>query len=263
MRSMFSAVSGLRAHQTRMDVIGNNIANVNTVGFKSSRVTFQDIFNQTLKTGSAPTPGGTGGTNPQQVGLGAAIGAIDVLHTPGGIESTDNPLDLAINGDGFFVVSDGPSTYYTRAGNFHLDAEANLVTADGMFVLDTGLAPISASGDYVSIVIDKNGNVNGVNQDGSVTTIATIGLAKFINPGGLEKAGQNMYRETLASGAPVAVEPGVDGAAYLTPSALEMSNVDLSRELTDMIITERGFQANSRVITTSDEMLQELVNLKR
>ncbi|AEE96059.1 flagellar basal body rod protein FlgG [Mahella australiensis] len=264
MRSMFSGVSGLRAHQTRMDVIGNNIANVNTVGFKSSRVTFQDVFNQTIKTGSAPNV--LGGTNPQQIGLGAAVGAIDVLHTPGGIERTDNPLDLAINGDGFFVVNDGTADYYTRAGNFHLDADGNLVTPDGMYVQTAGGGNIIIDPTlYVSIVIDKTGQISGIQADGTVDTLDIVGLAKFVNPGGLEKIGQNMYRETISSGPPATgiVQPGQDGTGYLTPGALEMSNVDLSRELTDMIITQRGFQANSRVITTSDEMLQELVNLKR
>lgn len=265
MRSMFSGVSGLRVHQTRMDVIGNNIANVNTVGFKSSRVTFQDVFNQTIKTGSAP--GVLGGTNPQQIGLGAAVGAIDVLHTPGGIERTDNPLDMAINGDGFFVVNDGTADYYTRAGNFHLDADGNLVTPDGMYVQAMGGGNIIIDPTlYVSVVIDKTGQISGIQADGTVDPLDVVGLAKFVNPGGLEKIGQNMYRETISSGPPAGtgiVQPGQEGTGYLTPGALEMSNVDLSRELTDMIITERGFQANSRVITTSDEMLQELVNLKR
>lgn len=265
MRSLFSGVSGLRSHQTRMDVIGNNIANVNTVGFKSSRVVFQDVFNQTIKAGSAPDV--LGGTNPQQIGLGVAIGAIDVLHTPGGIERTDYPLDLAINGDGFFAVSDGTAMYYTRAGNFHLDANGNLVTADGMYVQSVDGSNINIDvNTYPSITIDKTGQIIGIEADGSRVDVAKIGLARFANPGGLEKVGQNLYRETASSGGIVGgtlLEPGTGGTGYLTPGALEMSNVDLSRELTDMIITERGFQANSRIITTSDEMLQELVNLKR
>src|SRR5690554_3039239 len=121
MRSMFSGVSGLRAHQLQMDVIGNNISNVNTVGYKSSRVTFQEVYSQTLKSATGPAAGGRGGSNPQQVGLGVAVGTIDVLHTRSGAQRTDKATDLSIEGDGFFVVSDGVSNFYTRAGNFDVD----------------------------------------------------------------------------------------------------------------------------------------------
>src|SRR5690554_3747279 len=138
MRSMFSAVSSLKAHQLRMDVIGNNIANVNTVGFKGSRVTFQEVFSQTLRGAGRPQEGGRGGTNPQQVGLGINVASMDTFHIRGAVERTDYNTDLMINGDGFFIVSDtaeGANKSYTRAGNFGLDTDGNLITPDGYYVL--------------------------------------------------------------------------------------------------------------------------------
>ncbi|SMB94013.1 flagellar hook protein FlgE [Thermanaeromonas toyohensis ToBE] len=274
MRSLYSAVSGLRTHQTRMDVIGDNIANVNTVGFKKSAVTFKDVFYQTLRGGSAGTTE-LGGTNPQQVGLGVTLGSIDVIHTQGAAQITGNGTDLMIQGDGFFRVSpDGGTTiYYTRAGAFHFDNQGYLVTPDGMKVLDTNGTPVQIA-DMAdpttmpqSVSIDKKGYVHYVDRNGATQTLANpISIAKFSNPAGLAKVGQNLYQETASSGAPGSdMAPGEGSLANTTiiPSALEMSNVELAQEFTDMIITQRGFQANARTITTSDEMLQELVNLKR
>ncbi|MDN5325491.1 MAG: flagellar hook protein FlgE [Moorella sp. (in: firmicutes)] len=274
MRSLYSGVSGLRTHQTRMDVIGDNIANVNTVGFKRSAVTFKDVFYQTLRGGSAGDSGGTGmgGTNPQQIGLGVTLGSIDVVHTQGAAASTGNGTDLMIQGDGFFRVSDGTNTYYTRAGAFHFDNEGFLVTTDGLKVLGTDDNPIQIAdmNDPTtmpqSYSIDKMGVVHYVDSTGAAQQAGTISIAKFSNPSGLEKIGQNLYRATTSSGDPGSeLTPGQGSLANTTiiPSTLEMSNVDLAQEFTDMIITERGFQANARTITTSDQMLQELVNLKR
>lgn len=458
MRSMYSAVSSLKSHQLKMDVIGNNIANVNTVGFKGSRVTFQEVFSQTLRGAGRPQENGRGGTNPQQVGLGMSVNSMDTFHMRGSVESTGYNTDLMINGDGFFIVSDtasGLNKNYTRAGNFTLDTDGNLLTPDGYYVLGykanedgtieetlTGLqisksvtAPPKATdiarfeGNINSKMETYNGDIDGIedlntiidndkNEDikstystvmkvydslgndhnvtitfvyreidvdgnrtfnayiseidghepeddsnfnvGSVTfdttgklvkindgangdltnqdeptpfsrvpveiggsflngannlnigldfsqlksysspsdaaaldingypsgklddfTISTTGeiegvfsngqtrllgqlrLANFKNPAGLLKTGSNMYRETANSGEAMFGYPASGGFASLQPGALEMSNVDLSREFTDMITTQRGFQANSRVITTSDEMLQELVNMKR
>lgn len=460
MRSMFSGVSGLQAHQTRMDVIGNNVANVNTIGFKSGRVTFQEIFSQTLRGAGAPDAStGRGGTNPMQVGLGLGVGAVDTIMTRGSVQRTDNPTDLSIEGEGYFIVKGGASgTYmFTRAGNFGIDKLGNLVTGNGMNVygwqdyggvaqpdgsylfdtekdvepinlysdkynlnkrmiaakatenavfagnlnaayasLGTGISTIGAplpdghpqfkvpitiydslGNDYkvninfskcaVSvaapadadnpvtswyweienptginstaggyIVFDKDGklipdttdydfnditpsveftpdaattgagpftvefdfskltmysadssakptNVDGyptgnlvtfnIGSDGILTGIYSngqqqplglIALAYFENPAGLQKAGENLFIPTTNSGDfKKGLKAGSEGVGMLSPGTLEMSNVDLSREFTDMIVTQRGFQANSRIITTSDEMLQELVNLKR
>lgn len=469
MRSMYAGVSGLRTHQSKMDVIGNNIANVNTIGFKKGQMTFKEVFSQTLRGASAPQDG-RGGTNPQQVGLGVSVGSISTIHTQGSAQPTDNPTDLMIDGEGFFVVSDDTSfenRYYTRAGNFSLDRDGNLVTADGYKVLgympdendeigseigciqinrSETVAPTAtskinfrgnldsrveeggeghkadtvikdslgnsytvtfkfvkdpnttdtpnpdanknttwtmsvdritnqATGDYVKagdmgefkpiennslkitfnadgkvvkigdvtednkisnvslnldglkfdkgkdggdpknaspagtfgkggkiqlfhpddeatiiknltqyandmdakpyaqdgnssgkiegFSIDEKGVVTGVFTNGERKALGQVMLAKFDNPMGLEKIGNNFYVDTRNSGEPQFGKGGSSGYGEVGASTLEMSNVDLSMEFTEMITTQRGFQANSRIITTSDEMLQELVNIKR
>lgn len=444
MRSLYSGVSGLQVHQVKMDTIGNNIANVNTVGFKASKVTFAEVFSQTVKGAGAPQEG-RGGTNPQQIGLGAGLSTISVQHTKGSTQRTDNPTDLMIDGNGFFVVSadaTGQNKFYTRAGNFTLDKLGYVVNANGFKLLDTlgqairinksenknatastlsemrgnlnfnydsatdfqpdnsiyttaldvydsvgnvsnidvkfgqkistipgaadGLSyrvvsfssdgatpigdltpvvppallpvtnvyaefdakgnfsrlvntlttdaagyatgatalPVSAlvisqsgvedidisisdamfsgmthysqttdlkaisvdgnsAGSLDSFAISSSGEVVGTFTNGERKTLATIGLASFDNSPGLIKIGGNLFTDTPNSGTPKFGEPGTGSFGALTPGALEMSNVDLSQEFTEMITTQRGFQANSRVITTTDEMLQELVNLKR
>ena len=514
MRSMFAGVSGLRNHQTRMDVIGNNIANVNTIGFKSSRVTFQDTLNQMLRGASAPQ-GSKGGTNPLQVGLGMSIATIDVLQTQGNLQNTGNISDLAIQGDGFFVLSDGARQYYTRAGNFNLEADGRLVnpanglvvqgwmadrdgniiangpvtnlqlplgqtidpiattliefggnldsktfgtlsypdqtitdndgksfrlsftltatsnynefeyvvsvdngtitgdTATGRITLNldgtvksvtggpfivtaagsttsvtinppnvgdlnggafvTNTTPLTSlqgtfkapdplvtstriydslgnahnlttivtkvsvnswvwettdpqgnvigngtlnfdttgrlvsaagtpitftptgaetvvinpdfsnvtqfasstseitspsqngypMGELQSYNIDSTGQIIGVFSNGLTKTLAQIAVASFTNPAGLTRSGDSLFSESNNSGTAQIGVAGQAGRGQITTGALEMSNVDLAQEFTDMITTQRGYQANSRIITTSDEMLQELVNLKR
>lgn len=433
MRSMFSGVSGLRAHQTRMDVIGNNVANVNTVGFKSGRVTFQEIFNQTLRGAGAPdATTGRGGTNPMQVGLGISVGSIDTIMTRGSVQRTDNPTDLSIEGDGFFIVRGGSSDTYrfTRAGNFGIDKLGNLVAGNGMnvygwqkytrntdgsyeFDTEQSIEPINLyaddhnnnkriiaakatttavmagnldaskeattdanvvhctvpitiydalgnefklninfrkndvngttttwaweipdgsnysvannsgvikfdaegkidpadalptkieitpngtgsdkfevqldlrkvsmynadssvkpsnvdgypTGSLVTFNIGSDGILTGIYSNGQQQPLGMVALAGFDNPAGLQKVGDNMFIPTTNSGDfKKPAKAGSDGVGTLNPGTLEMSNVDLSKEFTDMIVTQRGFQANSRIITTSDEMLQELVNLKR
>lgn len=415
MRSLFAGVSGLRNHQTRLDVIGNNIANVNTVAFKSSRVTFKEAFSQLLQGASRP-PGDLGGVNPIQIGSGMSIGSIDQLFTQGTPESTGQNTDLMINGDGFFVVSNGARRFYTRAGNFQLDADGRLIAANNGYVvqglvadssgtfstssriddvilpigqktparatteigitgnLDAGAAigtthamgatvydstgaphsleitftntgpgawdwaatcpdatvtsgtgsvtfnsngslatftypgggtaltltpngggdpfdveldagvindidglagftnPSNAvvsrqdgypSGDLEHISVDSNGVITGFFTNGVSRALAQVALAKFNNPTGLLRQGDNMYAESANSGLAVLGFAGTSNTSTITPGALENSNVDLSQEFTSMIITQRGFQANARVITTSDEMLNELVNLRR
>ena len=420
MRSLYSGISGLRNHQTRMDVIGNNIANVNTAGYKTSRVIFQDIFSQNVSAGMG-NQGQIGGTNPTQIGLGIRLSTIDVIHSKSAFQRTDRETDMAINGDGFFIVAQlddngFPEPFYTRAGNFDIDNEGYLVTSQGLYVMGynrelvmgiadpgspaipfPGQARILADEDIIAnetfipagyfregeaippgmfgpntpatapfggfpdrimqslITVPAPRNVpalaeqsarppvpglvdggpapgadpNGLtrirlkamanviprwedlspaqqdaltaanafgadpalledflgqfpveevslpgfavadNGDVSVIlgnrklVIGRIALAMFANPPGLEKAGNSLYRETASSGPVVVTEAYLDGAGKIDGGGLEMSNVDLASEFTDMIVTQRGFQANSRIITVSDTMLEELVNLKR
>lgn len=466
LRSMYSGVSGLKVHQTKMDVIGNNIANINTVGYKRQYVTFKEIFNQLISGAGSPQDG-RGGTNPQQIGLGVSVGSINTIHTEGSVQRTDNPEDLMIDGEGFFVVTSDTNyenRFYTRAGNFTLDKDGNLVTPDGFKVLgykydeegnvtsnvepiqilrsisaaptatteinfrgnldsrleegdshtadtvikdslgnsytitfkftkgtsdDTGtvwnlsvdritdqstghyvelpngsINPINggnnavikfnkdgkliyvgdgsniggtddqfstvklnlsqlefdrgeglsagdttkpsgnfgedgngeillfdseniddvisnltqysndmdakpyavdgnSSGKLEGYAVDTSGTVVGIFSNGERKALAQIMLAKFDNPMGLQKMGNNLFVDTRNSGEPQYGLAGSSGYGSISPGTLEMSNVDLSLEFTEMITTQRGFQANSRIITTSDEMLQELVNLKR
>jgi flagellar hook protein FlgE len=443
MRSMFSSVSGLRAQQARMDVIGNNIANVNTIGFWGSRVTFQEVFNQTLKGASSPDPlSGRGGTNPTQIGLGVALGSIDMNTTRGSVQRTDSPFDISIEGEGFIIArgSTGETFKFTRAGNLGFDKLGNLTTSTGLNVygwqdyggkanvdgtysfdtdkpvepiniysdiyngnkkliaprstteavlagnldsenpicLDTdppqliipvsvydslgndykigmefrktainagdpistewtwsipngsdfttgatgkikfdsngvivtddptnfnsepsiniipnaseiGAQPFSVkldltriamynaensvkpanvdgypAGSFVTCTIGSDGVIMGVYTNGKQQPLGLIGLATFDNPAGLQKVGDNLFIPTANSGDfNRAFKPGSEGAGVLNPGTLELSNVDLANEFTEMIVTQRAFQANSRVITASDEMMMEIANMKR
>ncbi|HLS22784.1 MAG TPA: flagellar basal body rod protein FlgG [Pseudogracilibacillus sp.] len=276
LRSMYSGISGLRGFQTKLDVIGNNIANVNTFGFKKGRVTFKDMINQQVQGASSPQQN-RGGTNPRQVGLGSQLGSIDTIHTPGNTQTTSRPLDLAVSGEGFFIVNDGQLSYYTRAGNFYLDQEGNLVNADGLYVqgypaedgeVDTDAALTNLrvtsreDAEIESFDISQSGEITAIYTNGDIEVLGQIALATFNNPEGLSKAGDNLYLVSNNSGeADIRIAGETAGA--IIGGTLEMSNVDLAEEFTEMIVAQRGFQANTRIITTSDEILQELVNLKR
>lgn len=263
LRSMYSGISGLRNFQTKLDVIGNNIANVNTYGFKKGRVIFKDLISQTVA--GASGPGGTrGGVNPKQVGLGSQIASIDTIHLGGSTQFTGNTLDLALSGDGFFQLqdADGTGLVYTRAGNFYLDSEGDLVNGEGKYIVgDT--VPINIPTDAQSMSIGQDGTVSFVDAAGDLQVAGQIELAKFPNPGGLTKVGGNYFKDSVNSGTAVTSVPLAGGTGSIESGFLEMSNVDLAEEFTEMIVAQRGFQANTRIITTSDEILQELVNLKR
>ena len=364
-RSLYSGVSGLTTHQTRMDVIGNNIANVNTYGFKASRVTFRDIYYQTAIGETAGT-NSFAGNNPSTVGYGVQLGSIDKDMSMSSFQSTNRVLDLAISGDGFFITAqfdgsdpafkaddttggnttgtgspyivdgaadvDPKSITYTRMGNFSIDSAGNLVAGANTFVLGTlnsaaGLADgvvgdasaaflndldITTSGadanagggttdedtdgntssdltaaNIINInkLINLAWNADGskpeityadlssfdIGKDGVITVtynsemkaIARIELATFDNQEGLSEDGNTSFVETAASGVAKIKKPGEPGAGYTQANKLEMSNVNLAQEFSDMIVTQRGYQANARIITTSDSMLEELVNLKR
>lgn len=277
LRSLYSGVSGMRSFQTKMDVISNNIANVNTTGFKAGRAKFQDMLSQTTSNAQAPTQRGLGGINAQQVGLGVRVGSIDTIMTGGPLQPTGRPLDFAIEGNGFFVVSgdNGVNKSYTRDGSFYTDHEGNIVNAGGMKLMGYGgkdgkgsIGPIKIPekmGDakLEEFNIDSSGNVTALYSDGKTHTIGQLAIANFNNPEGLEKAGNNNYVESNNSGQAQIGRAGEEGHGFIRQGFLEMSNVDLANEFTEMIVTSRAYQANSRSITTSDEMLQELINLKR
>jgi flagellar hook protein FlgE len=264
LRSLFSGISGLRAEQQMLDVTSNNIANVNTTGFKANETTFEDTLSQTLEGAGAPTAT-QGGTNSTQVGLGVQLADTTSNFTQGNSQTTGRGTDLLINGDGFFVVDNGGTQEYTRAGSFSLDLNGHLTAPDGAILQsaaggDLDLSTLSTGG-YVSWSIAANGTVNAVDATGNTTTLGTIALATFTNPGGLQRVGDTDFQESANSGVPAIGAPVSGGRGSITAGYLEMSNVDLSTELTNLIISERGFQANSRTITTSDEVLQTLVQM--
>lgn len=445
-RAMFSGVTGLNAHQMKMDVVGNNVANVNTIGFRAGRVLFQEVFNQTIQVAKAPDlVTGQGGINPVQVGLGLGVSAIDTITTRGSVQRTDSLTDMSIDGEGFFIIGEENSNVnnYTRAGNFTVDKNGNLVAGNGMkvfgwnkyevteqgFIFDedesvrplnlffdelngnkrvisakntekamfsgnidagqeplnkeitiestdtpqytspftvydalgneyrinleffktqvidgntewtvratqvenvtegnsfaiepavlqnlffdsqgglvdgtpskqtititpnatTGTEPVNLEvdlssitmyvggstvsatfidgykmGSLVSFNVGSDGLITGIYDNGRQNPLGQIAIATFENPAGLAKVGQNAFAVTSNSGEMVkALKPGIGGAGNISPGTLEMSNVDLSKEFAEMIVTQRGFQASSRIISSSDEMLQELINLKR
>jgi len=443
MNALYSGVTGMQTHQVKLDVIGNNVANVNTVGYKSSNVTFSDAISQSMSGASGPSSSGRGGTNPQQIGIGVNVANINRVNTVGSLQLTGSATDLAIDGDGYFIVKSGDSEeyFFTRAGNFGVDVNGNLVSSDGYYVcgftggsydndgvysfdttanaepinifqtgdgssstmapdatekivlsgsldsslsakgvaaddidtpptepdfstsvyaydnlgelhdididlskcfvdetdpdnpfttyyyeLDTGDGstvtgylkfdgegniveddvdfPVNltvsldsgggttpsefdldlsnltmngnesnvymsymdgyASGEFTDFTIGGDGTIVATYSNGQSQPIAMIGLAQFSNPAGLESIGNSLLRETPNSGTfTTAYAPGANGTGSLVAGYLEMSNVDLSREMTELITTQRGYQACSRIITTADEMLQELLNLKR
>jgi flagellar hook protein FlgE len=271
LRSLYSGVSGMRGFQTKLDVIGNNIANVNTTGFKMGRVMFKDILSQTVGGVTAPDGANQGGVNAKQIGLGSAVGSIDTIFTPGSAQTTNNPTDLRIDGDGFFAVKsnlDADVPFLTRDGNFKIDANRDLVTTDGLHVIGVGGDKITLPDDVTAFTIGQDGKIIGVNSAGTSTdTGLQIGVIKVTNPSALEKIGGNLYRTNSnadANATPDVVAPNDTtlGTGAIISGQLEMSNVDLTSEFTEMIIAQRGFQSNSRIITTSDEILQEIVNLK-
>lgn len=283
LRALFTGISGLTAHQQMLDVTANNIANVNTTGFKSSRTVFQDTLSQTVQgaAGARTAPVQTGGTNSIQIGLGVKLAGTEMNMGQGANQATGVGTDLMIAGDGFFAVQKAGQVTYTRSGAFHLDTEGHLVTSDGAIVLGLNGPGATAADNpldlkklidgsngsdgkpYVSYNIGPDGVVNGVTQGGAIDALGTVALATFPNPNGLQKVGDSQYATSPSSGAPIIGAPGDGAHGQLNAGYLEMSNVDLSAELTNLIIAQRGFQANSKSVTTADQILQTLVTLKQ
>ena len=291
LKSMYSGISGMKSNQTKMDVVGNNVANASTTAFKKGSVRFSDTLNQTVIYASQPG-NSLGGVNPGQVGAGMKVSSITKNMLQGSLQQTAIPSDIAIDGDGFQIGKKGdgsPSEGFTRDGAFTVDSEGKMVTATGYYVLTTDNKAVfipeeakNAEGTKMRVVsynISKEGQISYVLEDGSKVMgskddpedapIQTLKIATFMNQSGLEANGNNIYLDSANSGTPVynASSNTKDKAGarigLVTQGALEMSNVDLSEEFTDMIVTTRAFQAASKMITTSDELLQEIINLKR
>lgn len=261
MRALWSAATGMAAKQLDMDVISNNLANLNTAGFKRSRVDFQDVMYQTLRTAGSTVAQGSKVPTGIQVGLGTRPAAVQKIFSQGDFVQTENPLDIVIEGDGFFQVllPDG-STAYTRNGSFKLDADGRMVTSDG-FVLDPEIViPSEAS----SISIGTDGTISVMLAgEKDAQEVGRIEIARFINPAGLMSIGRNLYKPTSASGEAQVGTPGMDGLGTLSQGFLEMSNVKVVEEMVNMIIAQRAYEVNSKAIQTADEMLGTANNLKR
>lgn len=251
--AMFTGVSGLLANADAINVIGNNLANTNTTGFKTSRTLFSDMLYSNIG-------------NNSQVGRGTQIQKVGMLYSQGSFETTTSVTDLAIQGDGLFAVTDGTTTYYTRAGAFHMDANNQyLVNSDGLRLVGSDGSALDFSGltNFSKISqIDKDGTVTWVDTAGTTNTLTTtIGIATCPNPGGLEQLGNTLYRATTESGAVTVAAATTNNE--INSNSLEQSNVDMASEFVKMIITQRAYSANSKTITTADEMTQEVLNLKR
>jgi flagellar basal-body rod protein FlgG len=260
LRSLHIARTGLETQQTQLDVVSNNLANVSTTGFKKGRAIFEDLLYQTIRQPGAQSSQQTQLPSGFQLGVGARTVATERIHQQGAMQQTQNPLDVAINGRGFFqiLLPDG-STAYTRDGSFQVDSQGTLVTASGYTVQPAMQIP----NDALIVSIARDGIVT-VTQPGNPNTVTQLGqlqLAGFVNMAGLQSQGENLYIETAASGAPQVNNPGTNALGVLNQSFIETSNVNVAEELVNMIIAQRAFELNSKAITTSDQMLQRLTQI--
>ena len=261
MRSLYIAATGMEAQKLNIDIISNNLANVNTTGFKKSRADFQDLMYQTLRTPGASSGEGSQVPTGIQVGLGVKPVAVQKLFAQGDFVQTGNSLDMVIEGDGFFQVlmPDG-TTSYTRSGSFKLDSEGRIVTSDG-YPLEPG---ITIPANTVSVSIGSDGKVMVLQAGSSTPTeIGQIELARFINPAGLIAQGKNLLLASGSSGEPATGNPGAEGLGTINQGFIEMSNVSVVEEMVNMIVSQRAYEINSKAVQASDEMLQAVNNLRR
>jgi flagellar basal-body rod protein FlgG len=260
-RALQTSATGMTAQQMNIDNIANNLANVNTAGFKRSTMNFQDLIYQKLAQAGAPAAEGIQLPTGMEVGLGIRPISTHKAYSQGVLMQTENPLDIAIEGEGFFQVSMPDGTIaYTRDGSFKIDSEGNMVTSNGFRLEPSITIPQGSS----AISIGMNGIVSVMTPGQSEPQeVGRIELANFINPAGLENLGKNLLRETAASGAPTVGTPGEGGFGGLASGFLEASNVDVVKEMVEMIRAQRAYQINSRVIRGADEMLQTVADIKR
>ncbi len=259
-RALWTAATGMQSQQVNMDVIANNLANVNSSGFKKSRADFQDILYQTSRAAGTGVDGGEVPTG-IQVGLGSRVASVQKIFTTGDFQQTENELDLAIEGQGFFQVTlpDGNEAY-TRSGAFKKDSTGKLVTSDGYPMTPEIVIPEGAT----SITIGKNGTVDVIlDGEDTPTEVGNIELIRFGNPSGLKSLGRNLYAETPTTGNPLSGTPGEEGFGMLSQGFLEGSNVNIMEEMVNMIAGQRAYEVNSKAIKTADEMLQMTTQLVR
>lgn len=277
-RSLAAAVSGINAEQTYLDAIGNNIANSSTDGYKQQDVLFSDLLTQQVNGATAPVPPATGGINPAAVGSGVQVAGVSEDMSEGPLQQTGLASNAAIEGNGYFVVDQNGQTLYTRAGDFSLDAKGELVTPSGGLV--QGWAGTTTTGATAPVVIQlgsyksgtsgptlqsysigADGQVTGTYSDGSTATIATIALATFPNPSGLDDLGNNYYSASPNSGTAVVGAPGTGSAGTLVGGSVEGSNVNLAQQLTDLVDAQTNYQANTKVVSTTATVLQSLIQM--
>ena len=259
LRSLWLAKTGLEAQQAQMDVITNNIANVNTNGFKRSRAVFEDLLYQSVRQPGAPSSQQSQFPTGLQFGTGVKPVATERLHTQGNLMQTGNSKDIAIDGKGFFQIQMPDGTIaYTRDGSFHVDNQGQLVTSSGYLLLPQ----ITVPADALVMTVSRLGQVSVTVQGATAAQeLGTLQLASFINPAGLEARGENLYVETGASGAPIVNEPGTNGLGQLSQGFVEAANVNVVEEMVNMVQAQRAYELNSKAVTASDQMLQKIGQL--
>lgn len=258
-RSLWSAATGMNAQQLSTDVVANNLANASTTGFKKSRANFEDLMYRTMQVAGQTTPGGGQVPTGIQVGFGVKTTSVQKLFTQGDFIQTDNQLDFAIQGAGFFRVLNGDEELYTRAGNFTLDSEGFLTTPSG----DRLQPEISLPEDTITVTLQDDGTLTAFGADETILATENVLISTFVNPAGLFAVGNNLFRTTEGSGDPTERTPGEDGAGTTVNNFLEGSNVSVVEELVGLISGQRSFEANSKSIQTADSMLSTAVSLKR
>jgi flagellar basal-body rod protein FlgG len=259
LRGLWTAATGMSCQQTNIDVIANNLANVNTSGFKKSRINFQDLMYQNMRAAGASTA--SGGQLPVgiQVGMGAKVVAVEKIFLQGDFAHTKNPMDLAIEGKGFFKLLNNSREVFTRSGAFKLDKDGNICDSHGNRLQPEFAIPAKT----VSITVDSGGKLVASGSDGKELGSVQLQLFDFPNPGGLQSIGQNLLIPSESSGDPVQGNPGTDEFGTISQGYLEMSNVDVVEEMIQMIIGQRAYEIGGKVIQAGDEMLQIVNNLKR
>jgi flagellar basal-body rod protein FlgG len=263
-QTLYTAATGMEALETKLDVIANNMANINTTAFKKDRANFEDIFYRQYRLPGSQDADGNPTATGIEVGLGTRVSSTQTNYKQGAFETTNNPFDFAIEGEGFFQV-DNPNGgfYYTRAGNFNINANGQIVlgSATNGYLLEPN---VTVPPDATGIVVSSNGQIQYSTQDSTdLTTLGQIQLAKFVNPDGLLKLGDNMYQQTDASGDVTLDNPGQDGFGNIRQGFLEASNVEPVNELIDLITTQRSFELNSQVVQAGDQIMQIVANLRR